>query len=332
MSQHHRTAYRQVQLIVSMCLAFAAMEASALAQVGDSGSSGDVKDPLPEQADKVQALLQEGNELADNYQFDKAASKYREGLELWDHPILHFNLGLALTALGRTLDAYQHITLAVDSDPSRLREGDGSGHDNHRRAVALQRELRQKLAGIELFAAHDDVRVSVNDTSIAVNGGEQIMNAGMHRVVVEKAGHRTMIQSIELHPNQSYRFQLTSDRPFTPWKPWVVTGVGALATVTGLTMWSLSYATRDELAKQVVDCTMVTSCNDLSLVRRWTRAKWQSRIGLGALIIGGGTLLTGVVLVAWNRQRRLRMIPSGDVTIAPVVSLEMTGFVGTLSY
>src|SRR5207249_10602838 len=56
-----------------------------------ASSTAIADDVSPEIQAKAEALLAEGNELFAKRAHEAALEKFKQGLALWDHPLLHFN-------------------------------------------------------------------------------------------------------------------------------------------------------------------------------------------------------------------------------------------------
>src|SRR6476659_855341 len=58
---------------------------------------------------KAIALFREGNGALKESLFPKAAALYRDALQVWDHPAVHYNLALALVNLDQPLEVHEHL-------------------------------------------------------------------------------------------------------------------------------------------------------------------------------------------------------------------------------
>ena len=176
----------------------------------------------------ARALLKEGNGLAASYQMPAAVAKYQEALRHWDHPVIHFNLSLALNTTGQTVLAYHHILQALRAGPKSLGPDDSVRRANHDRAVAFARELRKQLAILSVAPGEPGVEIFVDSEPMSSDpGAEHVTLPGQRRMIAQKTGHRTLVRSLDLEAGKHRRFELTSARRFTPWKPWAIAGSGA---------------------------------------------------------------------------------------------------------
>src|SRR5690242_4927842 len=71
------------------------------------------KGVTPEQKEKAQALLGEGNQLFLDAKYLDALAKYREAVALYDHPQIRFNITRCLINLDRKTEAYENIEAAL---------------------------------------------------------------------------------------------------------------------------------------------------------------------------------------------------------------------------
>ena len=62
---------------------------------------------------RANELVQEGNALIKESFFAQAVAKYREALEHWDHPGVHYNLALALLTLDEPVATHRHLSEAM---------------------------------------------------------------------------------------------------------------------------------------------------------------------------------------------------------------------------
>src|SRR5262245_25248836 len=59
------------------------------------------------------AIYEEGNALFGENQFAQALVKYREGLAIWDHPMIRHNIAICLLELDQPVEALEHLEKAL---------------------------------------------------------------------------------------------------------------------------------------------------------------------------------------------------------------------------
>ena len=116
---------------------------------------------------------------------------------------------------------------------------------------------------------------------------------------------------------QAPKASAEADRPWAVWKPWTLAGSGVL--VTGVGFWlnarAISNADRydEEIASACADgCPpgmIPESTRDLE-----STAKLQGGLGIGALVVGGAAIATGVTWILINRPA-----PTGPVQRSALV-------------
>ncbi|HWN67723.1 MAG TPA: hypothetical protein VNM90_08780 [Haliangium sp.] len=286
---------------------------------------------------RAERLFAEGNQLVEKYRLARAVEKYRQALEHWDHPAIHFNLAKALHGLGRPLEAYRHAELALQGGPDWLGAGE-QGQENHDLILELQNELRRELAAVIVTSAERGLQVVVDSERIGLGSpAEQIVLPGAHRMSAQKRGHSTLSESFMVRPGESVTVTLSSHRPLAPWRSWAATGGGLALGIAGSLLCVHASNSRDELERRAVEQCRPNGCSDTdaeALASDWSSADLRWRIGLGSIAVGAGAATIGGFFLVRNWQRELRMtvIRRGAVSLTPAVSPALTGVTATLSF
>src|SRR5205085_45324 len=63
----------------------------------------------PEQQKTALAKFREANDMLNNGLFARAANTYKEALQSWKHPAIHYNLALALMNVDQPIEAYDNL-------------------------------------------------------------------------------------------------------------------------------------------------------------------------------------------------------------------------------
>ena len=285
---------------------------------------------------RAMALFEEGNRLALDFRLTEAVKRYQAALSYWDHPSIHYNLCRALNALNQPLAAHGHALRALEHGAAGLGESDDERRSNYAQMRQLEAALRSRLAELTITPDSLGTEMFVDQRPLPADGSRGvILLPGDHRLVAQKAGHRTLVQRLSLRAGASDQYSLTSKRPFAPWKPWALTSAGAAVGLAGGALMWHSGRIRTSLDRDVRErCEM--RCNDDAdqLRRKWSQARFERGVGVGAVVVGSGALLTGAALVLWNQQRRFRLEPRGadSFVLTPVVGRGHGALVGTFSF
>jgi tetratricopeptide (TPR) repeat protein len=282
-------------------------------------------------------LFDEGNQLVEKYRLARAVEKYRQALEHWDHPAIHFNLAKALYALGRPLEAYRHAELALQGNPELLGVND-DGKKNQDLIRELQNELRSELAAVEIQSASRGVQVAVDSERVAPGSSvELLVLPGTHRMSAQKRGHNTLSEPFTVRPGESVTVALSSYQPMAPWKPWTVTGSGLALALGGSILSVQAWSSRDALERRAREQCLMEECRDAAaeaLASDWSSAEWRWRIGLASIAVGTGAMAVGGYFFVRNWQRELRMsvVRRGALSLTPTLSPALTGMSAAISF
>jgi tetratricopeptide (TPR) repeat protein len=280
--------------------------------------------------------MAEGKALAEDFQLTDAIKKYREALRYWDHPLIHYNLSRLLNALERPLEAYWSVERALRADPATLSDDPAQAQQIHAHLLKLRDQLRARLVEIQIASADPDVEVSVGNRAVATAPvRSELFLPGTHRLAAQAPRHWPLLQTIPLPSGTTVHLRLTSERAFTPWKPWALTSAGTAVALAGFGLYWHGRNQRDGLADQVEAKCQPSCAEDMlsAFDRDWRRARRLQHVGVGTLITGGSAALLGAGLVLWNQRRELRLIGNErPVSLLPIATPEMTGVVGTTTF
>ena len=270
----------------------------------------------PEEQQAALDLFKAGNALLKDSLFAQAAVKYREALQHWDHPRIHYNLALSLMSMDEPIAIYQSLQKALDHGP------DGLDEDKHKQAENYLKLYASQIARIEVRCEEPGAEVSVDGKRVFTGPGAYrgLVRIGEHRVVASKAGYLTASKSLVLVPNDEARVRLElialdkmteSRRRWSQWKPWAVVGGGvAVAAAGGFLHWRSigNYEGYDQGVKDKCDDGCEPGEDDFEALQEIRdRADLQQQAAIGSYALGGAALATGVVLVYLNRLRVFRL-------------------------
>jgi len=202
-----------------------------------------------EQQARANKLFAEANELFARQAHTPALQKYRAALELWDHPLIRYNMAITLIRLDRILDAADNLDAALKFGaepftPSLYLE-----------AQDYQRLVAGRIGSIDVSCEQAGVRVALDGKPwfecpatrrVRVLGGQ-------HQLVAERGGYLTLTKQLHISGGAVERDQLVLSRAHgTAWyQHWyVLAAVGVVAA--GVTTYYATRDTRDQVPVTIV--------------------------------------------------------------------------------
>ncbi|WP_428264312.1 PEGA domain-containing protein [Haliangium sp.] len=293
---------------------------------------------------RAEELFEEGNLLFEDQFFAQAADKYREGLEYWDHPAMHYNLALALVALDRPLELYEHLGRAVEHGPDVL------GKDKYDYAVGYRRLVAQQLAEISLSCDNPEARVSIDGEVVLVGPGQlkKVVRVGEHTVAANLPGHVPYSRRVALSPSQQLELPIhmyTLDeatalqRRWAAWKPWSTLAGGVVVVAAGgIVHWQSQRRFGDYDSDFGGRCGQGCMDGDVpSLTDERVRAEREQQAAVVAYAVGSALILTGAVLTYLNQPKRIRLEGYGgegetDLAVQPALTTSGVGVQAKLRF
>lgn len=291
----------------------------------------------PEDQAAATKIFKEGNALLRDSLFAPAVAKYREALQRWDHPGIHYNLSLALLNMDQPIEVYQSLQKAMQYGAAPLDE------DKFERAKSYLVLIEKQLARVEIVCDQPDASVSMDGRPLFTGPGryEGIVRVGEHTVVASKKGYLTESQQLVLSPGESaeVKFELytvgemtISKRRWPGWQPWAMAGAGTAVVLLGGSLHWRSGINFTEFDTEFDKACPNLGCPEDSipdeLDSQLTRARWQQRIAVTSYVVGGAALVSGMVMVFLNRPQLFRKDdPSErvDVALVPILSPDAAG-------
>lgn len=150
------------------------------------------------------AMFRDGNSALKESLFPKAASTYKEALQVWDHPAIHYNLALALVNLDQPLEVHEHLTAALKFGPAPL---DDDKFQQAQRYLAL---IERQLTKITVSCSFSGAQVKLDGRPLFVAPGtwEGQVRAGPHTLTASQEGLLSDERSVVLAGGDSKRFDL----------------------------------------------------------------------------------------------------------------------------
>jgi hypothetical protein len=275
----------------------------------------------PDQRAKALDLFKDGNRFFEQSQYAQAFTKYREALEVWDHPSIRYNMAVALVHLDKPLSAYENLIQA-------LRYGQGPlAPELYSQAQTYKKLLLGQLAEVKIRCEERDAEVSLDGERLFAAPGEatRLVTPGMHRVVATKTGFLPLSRSLTLLPGKQIveELQLVAlkevktdrrlERRWAVWKPWMVAVAGVAVGLIGLPLLLQSKSDIESYDSYVnASCTrgctpsqIPAAVGDLK-----PKAALENGFAIGMFGLGGALVATGVALVIVNQPRVVETKPT----------------------
>lgn len=292
----------------------------------------------PERKQRAAVLFKKGVLLHKKLLFGEAAATYEQALRHWDHPRMRFHLGLALMKTGQLVEAHRQLREALQWGPAPFKP------EQLELALAAKRELESQLAGLEVRCDEPGARIRLNGKDLFTGPGQKhvLVLPDEYVISAEKQGYHRETKPILLSAGKqgvvnihmSIDRGIIVERRWKQWKPWATVGAGVAMGLAGAALeW---HAARridefDETWTRLCTGTMANpGCYESQhseLIDDLSRARWEDRIAIGALIAGGTAVLVGLTMVGLNQSWSYRDKPAGTATfeLEPMISLDTTG-------
>jgi hypothetical protein len=260
----------------------------------------------------AQKLFEDGNGVFAEQKYAAAIEKYRAALELWDHPLIRFNLAAALIGADRFVEA-------ADALERSLRFGAAPfPPDKYQQALEYQHLLARSVGTIEASCDQPGVRVSLDGKPWLDCPGkrsERVL-AGAHGVVGERAGFVTSAQRVFVTGGATaeapvrlvtLESTVTLKYRYARWLPWTIAGGGAGVALVGLGVWLAGRSGMDAFRSQL-GMTCPSGCNlatQPALTSERDHAEHEGDAGLAMEAVGGAAAIVGVVLAISNHAERI---------------------------
>lgn len=300
-----------------------------------------------ESQDKARELFQEANKLLLEQFFKQSSTKYREALEHWDHPAIHYNISLALLNLDRPLELHYHLGKALEHGvPPLLTEG------NYQRAENYLSIVSKQIAIVEIACAQKGAKVTLDGKLLFTGPGawKGPTLSGEHTVVATKKGYLADNKQLVLKPGKHTRIEMRmytvedlqiEERRFPQWVPWTIAGGGLIASGLGAFLHTRAKANYEDFDTEFsAVCANDLACNDSDfpeIESKLNTADLQQNMGVSLYFIGGAALATGLVMVFLNQPKITRKErPDANegitVTFAPIISPETSGITASIRF
>ena len=273
--------------------------------------------PKAEQ-DRATALFEAGNRLFEQKAHVPALAKYREAIAIWDHPLIRFNIVVALIRLDRWLDAADELDKALRYGAAPFDDNDQS--PLYLQAIDYRALLDRSLGFVEAACSQPGFDVVLDGKpwfrcpatrKLRVQAGEHTLGGeladhvpALRRVVV--LGGKTVRERLVLQPIES---ALVDHYPVRRWIPYAIAATGGLVALAGLGVRLSGDADMTEFEERYsIACPRgcAADLSDQPLLRA-ARDDADRKIDAGSalLVTGGVVVVGGVVAVILNRPHRV---------------------------
>lgn len=286
---------------VGTALAIALALSSPLARAGNGSSSPQAAKRDTTKKD-AQALFGEGNQLFGEGEYLGALEKFRAAYAIFPSPKILLNEATTMRVLGRNIEAietYEKYLSDPEKDPAKIEP------------------VRRAVREIDAFLAHVDLRPSVTDASVAVDGkpvatDKQLrFDPGEHAIIAQRQGFSQIAINVKLMPGENRVIPLTLLRPneraadpgaLQRTIGWVTAGVGAASLAASIVFVVVESSKAKQAASLCQPSTAFQgkeACSAAGSATYDQAASWRAAanwtsIG-GALALAGGV---GLVLLA----------------------------------
>jgi len=296
----------------------------------------------PENQKTALGKFREANDLLNNGLFARAANSYKEALQSWQHPAIHYNLALALMNVDQPIEAYDNLEKSILYGEGPLEK------DKFEHAKEYMVLLEKQIANIEVTCDKVGAKVSVDGKEVFVGPGtyKSRVRIGKHTFVAEKKGYSTRINAPFIGPGENFRIELKlytaeeltryNRRWEATWMPYAVLGTGVALGIAGVALELSATSAYQDYDKAVAACNMNNTGCPTDAAITDLRDSGDSKRSLGYVMYGaaGVTAAAGIVLAVMNRRQPYTIRPEdlqeeqargNKVSFTPVVSPTMAG-------
>jgi hypothetical protein len=267
------------------------------------------RDVSEEQQSRARALFEAANADMERAEIAAAIRSYRQAIEIWDHPMIRYNLAVALIASERPVEAYQQLTGALRFGAEPLEK------DRYEQALRDRRALQARLVHLTVRSDEPGVAVRVDGRPILAESpgrGALLLRPGERQLVVRQGRAPALLMSLPLWPDRHYTVTVTPSaarhRRWPAWQPWAVLGSGAAVAVLGAPLEGSARTYFDRFDAAVAQaCPLGCREEDVPAAALALEGSgtWRHRVALGAFALGAGAAATGLLMMALNRERRI---------------------------
>lgn len=279
-----------------------------------------------EQQQAAKKLLDEGNELLLQRDWNAALAKYQQAIHEWDHPGIRFNIVKCLVQLDRTLEAVDNLELALQYGAAPLDE------TVYGEALAYQKMLANEVSSVSV-SCKDPIDITLDGQPLGTCPGtaKRRVLPGPHQIVGKRAGFLTRTLELVVLGGKEQSVPVTLEpltasgkvvRRWASWVPWAVVGSGVAVGAAGGILDARAFSNRDAYNAAVQMCG-TQGCDPDYRSHLQDTALLENRVSIGMFVAGGAAIVTGGVMLYMNRARIV--YPDRKEQLMPTASVTPTG-------
>jgi hypothetical protein len=295
--------------------------------------------------DCARNAFRQGNDLLNNGLFPQSVARYRDAINCWDHPAIHYNLALALINLDKPIEVFEQLNLAIQYG------ADPVGQDKFDHAKEYLKLVAGQLADIEVSCDMKGAKIAVDgkEAFIAPGTYKAKVRVGKHTFYGEKEGYNARVTAPFIGPGDTYRIELKLytipelTRYRCKWNcgtrtPYYILAGGAVAGIAGGIFEFMASSSYKDFNEAVARCnTPAMGCDTAtagSIIDKRNSGDTKRAIGYVGYGVAGAAIAAGAVILWLNRREAYQIRPEdleeektarAGVAVAPLVSPEMTG-------
>jgi hypothetical protein len=278
------------------------------------------------------ALFEQGNAMLKDSVFVQASARYREALEQWDHPAIHYNLVLALVNLDQPVEMHEHLEKAMRYGPDPL------DVEKFKQAKSYLQLVEKQLTLLEVRCDVAGAEVAFDGKPLFVGPGKHQgwVRSGRHTLVATKEGFVPNEMAPQLQPGDIQKIDMkmyTADalvryrQRWSSWIPWTVLATGAAVAGGGVAM---HLSARDSFKRFDDGITACGGCVPEPALKQKLQSGQTLQTGaIAAYAVGAAAIATGAGLLYTNRPEPYRLSPGEvevqSVTVVPQLSPDGAG-------
>ena len=302
------------------------MQAEAEARSAEVERPWAVGVPKEQQAKALEMFREANGKLRDAH-YAAAKEEYLAALAVWDHPAIHYNLGLALLNLDQPVEAHEHLVQATRYGAAPMDQ------DKLEQALRYKSLVEKQLTRLSVLCALQDAVVRLDGHQLFVGPGrwEGMVRAGAHALVgthdgyvpVERAETFVGGEAKEIELSLFRTEELTEyRRRWAPAVEWSLMAGGVALVGGGV---GLHFAARSVYAQYDTSVRACSTSVSMGCAPRpeITGLKLSGDVlqalSVGAWAVGGAALVTGAVLAYLNRPLPFLRKLEVKVSVAPTL-------------
>jgi hypothetical protein len=274
-------------------------------------------------------LFRDGNAALKESLFVKAAQIYREALTFWDHPAVHYNLGLALVNLDQPVETREHLVKALAFGEGPL------DNDKFEQAKRYKSLVEKQLTTLRVTCAVDGASVKLDGQVLFTGPGkyEGAIRSGSHTMLATRDEYVPSEINLRLTGGDEKNLDLKMlsraetieyRRQFSEWIPWVVGGAGLAVAGAGVGLHFVAQDQFRQYDRQIAQCVDISTggCTlnpKVASVKSVGDALQASAIA--AYSLGGAAFATGLALLYVNRLKPYEksVVVKTEFSVAPLL-------------